>query len=319
VNYLTGDDTYCLDRWVLLTEVGQMYVQRWNMSTGSTNAPGPFRIRLTQPQAAPGQYFGILQIVEGNNSFPLRGQSVTLQALVTNTNSTSLKYAILEWTGVADTVTSDVVRDWTSTTYTPNNFFISSNLTVAAVGTIASGTDVSAALTATISTACNNLIVFFWTESRVPIMGKVYITNVDCHTGGTRLWNPRPIQQEIALCQRYYEKSYPIDMSPGTSTMTGMSTGWVVPTGYGWMRTPMTTSYLVTKRVQGAIPVIYSPYSGSAGWVGEYNAGSAWVADRTVMAGYYSNNSFCIQKSGSGTAWTSGNYIWNHWTVDAEL
>lgn len=35
----------------------------------------------------------------------------------------------------------------------------------------------------------------------------------------------RPLALEVALCQRYYEKSYPIDVAPGTVTFQGMATG----------------------------------------------------------------------------------------------
>jgi hypothetical protein len=248
---------------------------------------------------------------------------VTLQATL-NTNGAAnflpVHYAILEWTGVSDTAISDVVRDWTSVSYTANNFFLSSSITVAAVGstTVTFGATTNITLPATISSSCNNLIVFFWTSSAVVQYGGLILSKVDCHTGTSRVWDQRPAAQELSLCQRYFEKSYPIDIKPGTSTMSGISQGWVIPTSYGWMRTPQVTSFVVSKRT---IPVvtIYSPTTGTAAKVGEYDAGSTYVADRDVIVMYTSHGSFSIQRGWNTTAWGDGAYIWNHWAADAEL
>jgi hypothetical protein len=319
----TPDDTYCFDRWVALSQSSPVSTLRFNYATGTATPPGPYRGVVMNNSAA--QRFGLLQIVEGCNSFPLRNQTVVLQALL-DTNLTAnflpTRYAILEWTGVADTVTSDVVRDWTSTTYTPNNFFLSSNIVVAAVGSItvvaATPGQTPITLSATISAACNNLIVFFWTESTVAQYGELDISNVDCHTGSARTWSPRPIAEELVLCQRYFEKSYPIDIKPGTSTQAGIAQGWVVPSSYGWMKTPSITNYLVSKRIV-VTPVIYSPQTGVSGVVGEYDAGSTYVADRPSAIVYPGNNSFSVQRLWGATAWTTNNNIWNHWVADAEL
>lgn len=37
------------------------------------------------------------------------------------------------------------------------------------------------------------------------------------------LFVPRPIQEELALCQRYYQKSYQMDVDPGSATTVGSS------------------------------------------------------------------------------------------------
>jgi hypothetical protein len=315
----SADDTYCFDRWIALTQSSTVLTSRIAPVTGTAAPPGPF-CGLMQQSAA--QRIGLLQIVEGVNSFPLRGQSITLQAAAmsaANATPFNLHFAILEWTGVADTVTSDVVRDWASTTYTPNNFFLSSGIIVASAGLVSltSGVRNSITLTTTISSSCNNLIVFFWTDT-TQIGTKLYLFDVDCHTGGTRVWSQRPIAQELVLCQRYYEKSYLIDIKPGTVTTAGMCQGWVNPNSYGWFKIPQVHNYLVSKRIAIA-PIFYSPHTGVAAKVGEYSAGSVYVADRNAGIASIGNNSYSISWSGSGTEWTGNNYIWHHWAVDAEL
>jgi hypothetical protein len=320
--FSTADDSYCFDRWIGLTQTSTINTLRFNFERGTGTPPGPF-CGAAHNAVATAQRFGLLQIVEGVNSFPLRGQAITLQATL-NTNAIAnflpVRYAVLEWTGVADTVTSDVVRDWNSVVYAPNAFFLSSNLVVAAIGsvTVAFGATTNIVLPATISTACNNLMVFFWTESPVAQYGELILSKVDCHIGSSRIWDPRPTAQELVLCQRYFEKSYSLDIKPGTSTSDGMEQGWVIPNSYGWMKTPSVTHYLVSKRIV-ARPLIYSPYTGVSGVVGEYNVGSTYIADRAADATYFGNNSYSVQKRAGTTAWTTDNLIWHHWTVDAEL
>jgi hypothetical protein len=52
-----------------------------------------------------------------------------------------------------------------------------------------------------------------------------YITGVQLEKGSTATsFDYRPYGTELALCQRYYEKSYSIDVVPGTNTGVGMFT-----------------------------------------------------------------------------------------------
>jgi hypothetical protein len=312
--YTSVDDTYCFDRWVALTQTTTIETTRWNLATGTPAQPGPFEGLAVQNNAT-AQRMGLLQIVEGANSFPLRGQTVILQAEATTTAPPAfvLRYAILEWTGVADTVTSDVVKDWTSTSYTPNNFFLASNLVVAAVGSsVVTSSLTPISLSATISSACNNLIVFFWTES--PITGYSFgLTQVDCHVGPARAWNPRPIGEELALCQRYYEKSYDLDVMPGTAgpssgvfSVSSLTTNVIVPNVKDFtavkFKIPTVTTY---SQSLGTI-WMFSLWNYSGVAKGDYATGAASPAFR----------SFQLPSVGPllASCWCNC-----HWTAEAEL
>ncbi len=152
------------------------------------------------------QRFGIQQIVESHNCKHLRGQGVTLSARVRSSNSTTLRYAVLEWTGTADAVTSDVVNDWTNSTFTGGNFFNSSNLTIAATGSqaLTANTLTSVKLNATLGSSLNNLIVFFWTDSAQAQNSTFDISNVQLEIGSVAtIFERRPYTLELNLCQRY--------------------------------------------------------------------------------------------------------------------
>ncbi len=198
-----ADDTYCHDRWNILTQTGAV--------AGSTLTDvengRPTMMRLTQSQAS-AQRMGISQIVESLNCKHLRGKPVTLSGRVRCSAAATIRYAILEWTGTADSVTSDVVNNWTSSAYTAGNFFLGSNLTVTAVGSRALAantlTDLTA-LTGTLGSSMNNLIVFLWTEgTAAQNVTMDYALQIEQGTEAT----PPEVRSyviEEQLCQRYFQ------------------------------------------------------------------------------------------------------------------
>lgn len=160
----SADDTYALTLWNILTQTGTVAVTRQSAQENGQ----PFNGRITQSQAS-AQRFGFEQIIERGDCQDLRGSSVTFSGRVRLSASANVRIAILEWTGTADSVTSDVVNDWTSSTYTAGNFFNSTTLNILGVSssialTANTWTDLTA-LTASVGSSANNLIVICWTEA----------------------------------------------------------------------------------------------------------------------------------------------------------
>jgi hypothetical protein len=142
-----------------------------------------------------------------------------------------------------------------------------------------------------------------------------YITGVQLEAGTTASpFEYRQYGTEVSLCQRYYEKSYNLDVVPGTSGAAGS-------TGMGGSNTGTTTgflgasfvSYKVTKRVAGTI----------TGWD---NAGAVGKSSRYQLGVSGSNNqNWTLSSSGtqafnvysSGTSSDTG--FTYSWSCDAEL
>jgi hypothetical protein len=163
-------------------------------------------MRITQSQAS-AQRFGTSQIIESVNSKDLRGQAVTLSARVRCSASTTLRYAILEWTGIADSVTSNFVKSWTSTTFTADNFFTLTSTTVTGTGSTAltANTLATVSLTATVGSSCNNLVVIFWTDSTQAQNVTLDIGKVQLEIGSSATaFERRPYAIEFANCAPYY-------------------------------------------------------------------------------------------------------------------
>ena len=155
------------------------------------------------------------------------------------------------------------------------------------------------------------------TSAQVNVMDSTandfYITGVQLEAGSTATdFERRPIGTELALCQRYFETSYPIGTAVGTATEVNsayqymMALSGVATTGQ---------IYVPLKATKRAAPtiVMYSGLSGASGKVYEYNGSS----DRAALSQFIGTNSFV----GYSTSLTgSGNVNFSfQWTASSEL
>src|SRR5258708_34785245 len=137
-----------------------------------------------------------------------------------------MRNAMVEGTGTADAVTSNIVNHWTSTTYAPANFFIGTTTTVVVTGSTALTANALAtvSLSGVVSGAMNNLHVFFWTDSAQAPNVTLDIGKVQLEVALTA--TPlafRSLADELALCQvfsRVYDSSAG---ASGAASATGRS------------------------------------------------------------------------------------------------
>ncbi|KGM38764.1 hypothetical protein JY97_14830 [Alkalispirochaeta odontotermitis] len=216
-----SNDNYGHDQHYALTQSNDITV-----STVTAPATGiGTMMRLTQSNAS-AQRMGYAQIIESADTYGMRGLKFTLGGKLNYSNAAAVRYAILEWEGTADAVTSDVVNDWTSSTYTTGNFFKSTSLRVREVGSLtpSAATITDFALTGTIAATANNVIVFIWTEGTAAQNSTLdlrwYCVEGDA-TEEDDAFSPRPKPLELSLCQRHYWKSYSQSLAPGAIDSAG--------------------------------------------------------------------------------------------------
>lgn len=247
-----ADDAYCLDRFYALTQTA-------NVNVSQVAGDGQrYALRITQPNAT-AQRVGIAQIVEGVNCRHLRGGSVTLSGRAKASVSATLRFAVLEWTGTEDSVTSDVVSDWTSGSYTAGGFFNATTLTVAGVDSEAlDGSNwADFSLTATISASLTNAIVIIWSEGTLAQNATLDIEAVQLVKGeNAGDFQPRSLGDELTLCQRYYYRWDGTGYSylPIPPALAANTTTIVVVFSYPKMRTTPTASSTAasTFRLEGS-------------------------------------------------------------------
>jgi hypothetical protein len=137
----------------------------------------------------------------------------------------TVEFAILEWQGTADAVTANLINDWTSSTYNPGNFFVSSHVNLVAQGEVAlaSGSPGAAklcSLTGIVSSGCNNLIVILWTKDQVVFPDGLAVKEAGLYESkaALQIWTPRSLTEETLECFRYH---YEAPAMPGGGVVTG--------------------------------------------------------------------------------------------------
>ncbi|MBA0361023.1 hypothetical protein [Stenotrophomonas maltophilia] len=120
-------------------------------------------------------------------------------------------------------------------------------------------------------------------------------------------FDARPVAAELAMCQRYYEKSYPMSVAPGVAQQLGRRGGGQA--GVSGSAMYFVQPYLVQKR---AVPVlnIYNPSNGAGGGVGN-DAGTTVV----TQLPYSSDSAFELNWTNAAGRWGG----WFHYVADAEL
>lgn len=303
-----ADGSIEFDQWYVLTQTASVTSSQLTAVENST----PYMMRITQSQAA-AQRFGRIQHLENLNSTDLRGQTVTLSARVRMSASTTLRYAIIEWTGTGDAVTKDVVLDWTSSTFTTSNFFIATTTTIAATGSTAltANTLTTVSLSATISGSATNVAVFFWTDSTQAQnvtfdVGKVQL---EIGSAATALAY-RGYVAEVMLCRRYCYKTYQVGTLPAAVTNDG-AIGGVAP-GTVAQRPFITVSFPVPMASAAPSVTYYSPVTGTSGKMANIST------SLDVDANTYNVSSSGVTSYPSGTP-ALGDAVFYHFVATARI
>jgi hypothetical protein len=150
----------------------------------------------------------------------------------------------------------------------------------------------------------------------------VYVTGFQVEIGSVATpFEFRPIGTELALCQRYYSKSYNHDVVPGTATQVGMEVcGFQGASGlggaYGNVKFPVkmrTTPGTINIWDGAGTSSSHSYTYGGAGSAQAISNGGSWWGSGTPFN--TSHSGFFMRPTGSqASAW---NYV--HYTADAEL
>lgn len=133
------------------------------------------------------------------------------------------------------------------------------------------------------------------------------ITGVQLEKGSSATaFEYRPFGVEFSLCQRYFEKSYPIDRVPGSVTGTTLLTGIQASSQYAAIYAP----FKVEKRA-APTAVVYNPSTGTAGQM---------IADATNITNpSVGVNVFGIYAHCNGQTTSINQFLNMHYAVSAEL
>jgi hypothetical protein len=303
------NDQYLLDRWIYFsTQTSKVTCQQ---NQGSVTPPAGFTnyFGFTSSSAyslAAGDYFATAQSIEGYNvadlawgtanakpitlSFWVRSSLTGTFGAVLNNAGNSRSYpftytisAANTWEQKSVTIAGDTSGTWNTTNGIGLRVLFSLG-----VGTTYSGT--AGAWAGTVYLSATGATSVVGTNGAT-----FYITGVQLEAGTTASpFEYRQYGTELALCQRYYEKSYNQSQVPGsTSSVLAMRTAVI---GFSGSEYGNVVTFKVSKRTNPTM-TFYTNTSGASG---------TWVAlpaavDRTVTASEIGENSFSIVCAGTST------------------
>jgi hypothetical protein len=303
-----ADGEYGPDRWYVLTQTANIEASR--LDGNRPHLWQAYSANLKQINAT-AQRFGIAQRVWSHESLGLRGKLCRLQANIYSNTNMRVNWAVLEWTGTSDSVTRDPVLSWTSTTFTPGNFFLASNYTVIGVGNVTTPTgggtvDIAENMTTPFSYSLNNVVVLFWTHSTAAQNDSfVLSTPMLIDDIYPRQWKKPNWATELVQVQASYCKTFGIDTAPVQNIGNGQ--GALRETGNG-SGVDKDWRFPVNMR---KVPTI-TTFNTSA-------ANSSWrdttaSADRAATAGTPTSGGVAINAAST----VSGNQMSIHATADAD-
>ncbi len=188
------------DLWRILTQSNSIQNAR---VAGDTRSQYAARLKQTNVTA---QRMGYDQIIEAFVTEGFRSRAIRAQARINCSNNQPIYIAIVEWTGTADSPTSDIVNDWTDSSYTTGHFFISTTTAVVGFATItpAANTWTAISVTGTPSSSANNLHVFIWTGGTAAQNVTLDIAEVGLYDGtDAQTWMPDNPAINLYKCERY--------------------------------------------------------------------------------------------------------------------
>lgn len=325
----SADRVYGPDRWGLSNQTSSLqYAQVDTSGTPATGLQARYYGQFKQITGA-GKAL-ISQVLEATNTMPLRNRTVrfSFKARYAVAASLSLRFGLLENqnAATADTVVNPWTTAWGANGTDPT---WGANLAkIAPVLTEANGTIASTAVTATLTAAfvrysatfvvpsnSKNLIAAIWTNNQLAVNDELHISEV-CLTDGPEIldWTPRPLQQDLDACLRYYCKTFPLATAPAQSAgVAGGLRGSAVIAGAVATSSVMQWRFPIPMRTTPTL-VYFNPSANNA-FV--RNVPAATDATATASANATAD---CVDINCTGLAgWTVGQELKVHATAAAEI
>lgn len=296
--YDSNDDTYTLDRWVVLA-----ISTNYDLLQTLTNAPAGSRAALqVNAQFAASGKVGLLQIIEKKNCAHLFGQTVSLSftARTENSEFANLRAHVLAWDGAADVVTSDVVNVWGGVGVNPTFVANWTAENVAANLALTNSDQRFKIEGVSIDTAnAENLAIFIHTDDDgAAVDDTFFITDIKLELGAIATpFVPRPVVEELQLCQRHYWKSFDQTVQPGTTTEVGARRANAGGTASGQTDAAVNIAFDLPVNMFG-VPTV--TVYGTTGVTGNLRKLTATAGNVTAIVEGASETGFVVRNSAAG-------------------
>lgn len=311
---------YTADRWYwnnsLVTSIvlqqGVFPVGDANaLAAGSTNY---LAIGNAGNTDATNHYNNLIQKIEGVRT--LAGKTVTLSFKAYSATARNIAVEFTQYFGTTGTAqTTGIGAQQVALVAGWNAISLTVALPSIAGKTIAGGNDVlGVVFWASAGTAYNARTANLGARS-----GTVYLSAVQLEEGSAATpFEQRPPGVELALCQRYFEKSFDTIVTPGNLSALALAAPAVA---YSAAACRSCTLYKVSKRAAPTLTIYSSNnIAGAANGVWQVYVGGTWVNPPNVSVSQIALTGFNLDCNfGSGLSANAVYLAAGHWAADAEL
>ncbi len=291
----TTNNSYIVDRWFYSTSnTSSFTASRQSFTLGQTDVPGEpkYYLRFDGTHVGTGGWHLYRNHIEDVRT--AAGQTVTLSAWIKADAARNCALALTQVFGSGGSPSSSVVY-WNSVPVTTSWARYSVTIDVGSVSGKTIGTNGNDYLAVDIGLPQNTASV-------------IDVANVQLEYGNHATdFEQRDIGTELALCQRYFCKSYRLDVVPGTADLNGCVSSNTTSGGFD----NMSISFPTTMRTAPSV-TIYAPDSGTSNRAWVSGTGDVTLANvdrlgdsvigRIRVSGVTANNSWRV-----------------HYTADAEF
>ncbi|MCX9024603.1 MAG: hypothetical protein OIN85_00740 [Candidatus Methanoperedens sp.] len=306
--------TYQADRWYVKNSLGTNGVITFSQVAGVTDGSlfGAKVQITTAPTAAQANGTELYQTIGNSNSIELYNQVASFSARIKalgNVTAVGLQffYATSE-AKVTTALGSEQSVTVNTSTFVPGSIL---NQSIGTLPTTAGVVGVRIRILTVSSGNTYDLNNGFVVEQAMVNLGQ---------TAATFSRMGRHIEEELAICQRYYEKSFAITTAPSNSG------NFYHVTGIAYTTSKVTCQGITFKVWKRATPTIafFGPGGGGGQWQPALNGsgvGTITSVDVTTFNPSASQNDFYATITATGTPFTvgSGYTVNGEWTADAEI
>ncbi|TJZ62490.1 hypothetical protein [Chitiniphilus eburneus] len=310
---------YTLDRWRAgAATTGAVTIAQ--VADAPSDAEFQYSLRATVATAdtsiAAGGFFAVQQFIEGYNVSDLIGRDFTVVFRVrsskTGTHCVAFGNAGADRTYVAE-YTVNAANTWETKTITIPGGLIAvgtwnwtNGRGLAVMFILACGSSLQ---TAPNAWQTGNFVGSSAQVNCLDTVGNVFaVTGAQLRAGSVAAgFEHRQMALEAMLCERYFQKNYPLPVAPGTTgrpiAMAFCQNSYSLTSGHVLLRTRMRSGPTIT------------PYNDTTGAAGTWRFRPS-NADKAVIS---TSSSETHWEPGGNNGWTAGEYTYALYTADAEL
>lgn len=322
----TSGRAYSADRFAITNEnTSVQYIRTDTATTPETNLQS--RMYGTFSKITTTGKIVVSQVLESNNCLHLRGRRIRVQFKMKSSSAKTMRLVLLQLAnaGTIDTMPATFVSAFGANTVDPT---FGTNLAaitpVSPENATVRNNGIDCATTTawqrfgaifTLPTNFKNLVFVVFTDSQFVAADSFSMSEVGLYDGPEiRQWVPRQQAEQLAICQRYFCKSFNVDVNPAQNAGLAGAVKGVVTVAGAAASVDAGIRFPVNMRIAPPTLVFFNPSAANA-----FLRNTTAATDATATSGTSASEA-AVEVTATGlAAWALGQGSAVHYTADAEI